>query len=106
MRYIKIKTNFEAFHRYKNAPNAVDFLRDWHRHIFNVELTFNVVEANREREFFMTKQLIDKYIARNYKGKRFEMSCEMIAEDLVNEFNCSEVFVDEDGENGGGFIKI
>ena len=99
---ILVKTNFVAFHRWKDAPDEVGFLRDYHRHIFYVEATFQVSHNDRDLEFFTVKKDIDTFIASNYKNKKFDKSCEQIAEEILNNYgDCIRVEVYEDNENGG-----
>ena len=102
MKSIIVKTTFQGFHRYKDAPEEVKFLKDWHRHLFYVEVWFKVEGDNREIEFFIVKKIIDNYL-NNYRDKQFEYSCEQIAEKILNYFkvdNCYKVRVFEDNENG------
>lgn len=95
-----VRTRFEGYHRWVDAPEEVAFLRDYHRHIFHVELHKTVTQLNREIEFIQLKWEVEKYIAENYKGQRFEKSCEMIGVELLKAFSASQVEVSEDGENG------
>ena len=95
-----IRTTFVGFHRWKDAPEVVSFLRDWHRHIFHVKIGVEVLDSNREVEFFIFKKQVDGFIARAYADKHFESSCEMIAEDLLTHFQAAYCEVSEDGENG------
>ena len=104
MKLIGIRTQFVGFHRWKNAPDSVAFLRDWHRHIFNVKVEFTVDHADRDREFFLTKDKVNEYISR-YEGKKFEFSCEQIAQDIAVDLGANMAEVDEDGENYGIFIN-
>lgn len=104
MHYIEIRTSFTGFHRWIDAPDQVEFLRAWHRHTFNVEVTFKVDHNNRNREFFITKAEIDKYINDLYADRYFEYSCEFIAEDIANKFKALKVLVREDNESAGIFI--
>lgn len=110
MHYIIVKTQFQGFHRYKNAPDEVEFLRNYHRHLFKVECTIPVDHANRQLEFFIIKEKLDKYLDKVFKNENLELSCEQIAERICNYLNkigvpCTKVEVSEDGENVGGFIK-
>ncbi len=95
-----VGTMFEGFHRWVDAPDDVAFLRDYHRHIFEVRLGIAVTDTNREVEFFQLKRKVDGFILDNYEGRYFEFSCEQIAEVLLNEFKADFVEVSEDGENG------
>lgn len=95
-----INTTFVGFHRYKDAPKEVEFLRAWHRHVFHVRVGVSVEGLNREVEFFNLKGRVNEFLQRNYEGQSFEKSCEMIAHHLSTFFSACEVTVSEDGENG------
>jgi len=97
---IWITTIFEAFHRWKDAPEEVYFLRAYHRHIFEVEIGVAVRHDDRDIEFLQFKDEVNEYIKKHFERKRFELSCEMIAKRLFNEFTAEYVKVSEDGENG------
>ena len=60
-KHIQIKTSFEAFHRWKDAPDELAFLRQYHRHLFHVTAQIDVRE-DREIEFFQFKKTIDSFI--------------------------------------------
>lgn len=96
-----VTTQFEGFHRWKDAPPQYGYLKDWHRHMFHVRLR-KKVDASRQIEFIELKQKINAYIDTMFKGKehRFELSCEELAEQLLHYFNAHMVEVSEDGENG------
>ena len=104
---IYIKNRFEGIHRWKDAPDEVGFLRDYHRHIFHVKTTIEVKEADRELEFFMVQHRINDIIAEfNKKEISGDWSCETIGIHILKELNklypgrpmtCD---VSEDGENG------
>lgn len=107
--YIKIKTNFVGMHKWDNAPEEVSFLRNLHRHIFNVNVKIEVLHNDRELEYFMFKKTVDNYICHNIIPKLWKdprMSCEMMAEPIVNWIINTyagreiEVEVNEDNENG------
>ncbi len=95
-----IQTLFEGFHRWKEAPEDIAFLRDYHRHIFDVKIGLEVSHNDRAVEFFQLKRQVDLYIKEHLEGKHFELSCEMIATLLLKQFGASFVEVSEDGENG------
>jgi hypothetical protein len=97
---IVVKTQFVAFHRYKDAPEVVRFLREWHRHVFHVELYLDV-DVSRQLEFFMVKETLNEFLKANYEDRFFEFSCEEIAEDILFYFHqAREARVYEDNENG------
>jgi len=105
-RGIIVKEDFVAFHRWKEAPDEVAFLRDFHRHLFKIEVTLNVSHGNRQLEFFDVQKCLRSIVRKEFEGKRFELSCEQIAEEIGNRlaFNCYPVMlvqVSEDGENAG-----
>jgi len=106
MIFVKIKTQFEGFHKYSDAPNDVDFLRDLHRHTFNVSVKIQVNHNNRDIEFIQLKRKVDALI-NLYINKRDAGSCEMIAEKLLEllkkDYKDSfiEVSIGEDGEFEG-----
>jgi hypothetical protein len=103
--YVWIKTSFEGFHQWTNAPDCVAFLRDFHRHIFNVKLGKQVTHENREIEFFQLKATVDRHLDDFYAGQYFVYSCENIAAELLKRFDADFVEVDEDGENGARVEK-
>ncbi len=101
-----ISTSFIGFHRWKDAPDATSFLRDWHRHKFNVKVGVCVNHENRQIEFFDLKEKVDLYLRVHYEGQKFASSCEHIACELFDKFNAELVTVDEDGENGATVASL
>ena len=102
--YIKIKTQFEAYHSWPNAPEEVAFLRHLHRHLFKCVVKIEVNHSDRELEFFIFKKEVDKLIKRMLKSLRNEKSCEQMASWLLNKLKEEysryiQVEVSEDGEN-------
>lgn len=97
----------EGYHCYPGAPKEVSFLSNRHRHIFVIRCAFEVIDSNREIEIFMQQKKIDEFIISNYgkPAEFYSLSCEMIAEIIINNFNnCVEVEVLEDGF-GGAIIQ-
>lgn len=104
---IFIKTSFEACHRWKDAPSAVSFLRNYHRHIFYVKVEFEVTHDERQLEFFMVRRAVDAFLKKEFVGRSFDYSCEHIARALFSYLSLEEksgsvlsVEVNEDNENG------
>jgi hypothetical protein len=95
-----VTTRFVGYHRWKDAPDNVSFLRDYHRHVFHVQVAVDVLGHDREVEFFTLKSRVDAYIDHNWAGRKFDASCEHIAADLQKQFGAAWVEVSEDGENG------
>lgn len=79
MRTIIIKNNFFGFHQYKEAPEEVKFLREFHSHNFFIESEIEVIDGTRELEFFIVKHKIDNFL-NNFRDNPFEFSCEMLAQ--------------------------
>ena len=104
----------EGTHYWADCPHSeVDYLRMNHRHVFHIKAYKEVTHADRDTEFIMLKHRIESYIKRKYNNRcddthatgRFlcefgGMSCEMIAEELISEFELSRCEVNEDNENG------
>lgn len=106
--YIIVRFQFEGFHFYKDAPNEVDFLRKPHRHIFHCEVKLPVTHNDRDLEFIMVKQHLQRFAAKKYDFELGGKSCEMICEDLLEEITKKyglrkdiTISVFEDAENGG-----
>ncbi len=97
---IIVKLQVEGLHNWENCniPD-VDFLKYPHRHIFHIELAKSVEDSDREIEIIMLKRQIKEYLGT--EPVRFNgLSCEMIGEDLLNQFDADYVIVLEDNENG------
>jgi hypothetical protein len=118
------RTQFIGFHFWKDAPDAVGFLREPHRHVFHVEAAVNVVHDNRAIEFITLRRELDIYIHNrkvviqvgedeeivsclaNSFETAYPFSCEMIATAIMNWLEKTTynlpvyVEVSEDGENG------
>lgn len=99
-KFVWIKTQFEGFHRWKDAPDDVAFLRDFHRHVFHVKIGVEVGGDNREVEFFQFKRKVEHYLDKYWHKTQFENSCEQIAVAIGTHFDAFFVEVSEDGENG------
>lgn len=103
-----VTTQFEGMHRWKDAPEQVDFLRNYHRHMFHVRLEVEVVEEDREIEFILLKRELNNQIERLFKDVLLDYSCEAIAKMIIiymQEQNICQnrrvlCEVSEDGENG------
>lgn len=109
-KYIVVKNNYEGIHRYKDAPVEVDYLRQYHRHIFNIETKIEVYDEDRELEFMIVKHLIQQFISEKKKGGFYwimdNLSCENVCsmiykliKDNYGETRYVSVRVYEDNEN-------
>lgn len=106
---IIVKLAVEGLHSWPEAQQVfpeVAFLSDLHRHVFHITLKKRVYHDNRDIEFLMFKRdiiqyLHSKYYREDYRSHMFgPKSCEMIAKELVEHFQCEYVSVFEDDENG------
>ena len=99
----------EGFHCWESAPAWCDYLRNTHRHMFNIEMHIPVTEANREIEFIDYQRQIKNTIIEEFgddKGyAQFGgLSCEHIAQWLLEKYpNATYCMVVED-DNGGSLI--
>jgi hypothetical protein len=105
------RVSVEGVHRWKNCPiEEVDFLRNYHRHIFNIVAKVYVTHSDRDVEFIQLAHRIKRHLTEKYFSKQYQciffddMSCEMIAEELVGVFELYECEVNEDGE-GGAIVR-
>jgi hypothetical protein len=100
----------ENFHRWKDAPEETAFLRESHRHVFNFEVSLEVMHDDREVEFFALKKYVNILVGKPEMWKN--MSCEQIAKTVLVHLNAkyhdryASVDVSEDGENGATVTMI
>lgn len=105
MKTVILDFDIEGFHHYPDPPKEVSFLRYNHRHIFQIRVGYKVEDSNREKEIFIEQDYLKDYLSESYGSPcQFEnMSCEMIAEDLLK-FILDDggvwVEVFEDGKGG------
>jgi hypothetical protein len=97
----------EGLHSWPACPyDAVDYLRDPHRHVFYIRAYVQVTHTDRDVEFIMLKHQIITYLRTAYWDSTRQLhqfgpkSCEMIAEELIGRFNLTRCDVSEDNENG------
>jgi len=124
MRRFNMKTEIyctlqvEGTHNWPDCPfEEVAYLRDPHRHMFGVKAYVEVKHDDRDVEFIRLKHRIESYLLTTYGQPILEplgweicdnkricifgaTSCEMLAKELIKQFNLSRCEVDEDGENG------
>jgi hypothetical protein len=97
---IKVKASFVAFHFWENAPDLVEFLRNKHRHCFQVTLTIPCNHPDRDLEFFTVQELLKEFVAKSFEGTTTGNSCEYFAIAILEHFKeASHCTVSEDGEN-------
>ena len=105
---IFVTTQFEGMHRWKDAPEEVGFLREYHRHIFHVRFEVEVMREDRDIEFVLLKRELASLIKTLFAPK-MDASCETIAKGICDFMTRSgrtcagracTCEVSEDGENG------
>ena len=112
--YIELKNQFVGHHRFVNVKEAfpsadsIHHLENWHRHVFKVTTSIEVLNEDRELEFFIVQSQIQNYLNKTFHNKKFELSCEAIARmiltQIISEYGQARfirVKVSEDGENAG-----
>lgn len=109
---IVVKLSIDGTHQWKDCPiKEVAFLKNIHRHMFYIRLEKEVTHNDRDIEIIELKHNILNYLKLNYYNEDLRthcfknMSCEMIAEDLLKTFFADLVEVLEDNENGAILIK-
>lgn len=97
----------EGIHRWETCPfEEVFYLRDPHRHVFHIKAYKQVNHDDRDVEFIMLKHQIENHLYTEYGSDLTNvcefgnMSCEMIAKELIRLFDLSRCEVSEDNENG------
>lgn len=104
---IIVKLNIEGLHQWQDCPiEEVVYLKHIHRHMFYVRLEKKVTHNDRDIEIIELKHNILNYLRLKYYSDDARthcfknMSCEMIAEEILETFNADSVEVLEDNENG------
>jgi hypothetical protein len=107
--YVVVRLQVDGMHNFPAAREIfpeVGFLADRHRHVFHVEAKKEVFHDDRDVEFIMFKRDIQDYLKQMYykpETRTHEFgpkSCEMLAKEILNQFDCVSVSVWEDLENG------
>jgi hypothetical protein len=104
-KFIEVKVDVQGLHQWVdcNLPH-VEYLKYLHRHTFQVLARAEVNHGDRDIEFIDFKHQLKQYIAKRWYDPAYgccnfgPMSCEMIAEDILNQFGLCRVSVSEDGE--------
>lgn len=107
--FIVVKFSVEALHNWPDARQkipAMGFLADIHRHNFFFKATVPVSHSDRDIEIIQLKREMIDYFKRNYFNEDLNIcnfgprSCETLAQDLLEAYNCEEVECLEDNECG------
>jgi hypothetical protein len=110
---IIVKLQYEALHNWPGVVNVlpdkpwIHMLKDKHRHIFHITLEKQVTHSDRDVEIILFKQEVLRKLEVFFgrPGDLGAMSCEMLAEQLLKEYDCNSVEVLEDNENGAKVYK-
>lgn len=108
---IVVTFQIEALHQWKNAKDVVPqvgFLSDLHHHLFHIKAEKATAHDDNERpiEIIMFKRLMEQYLKDKYFSVEDNccnlgnMSCELLAKELVEKFNLASCEVLEDGRWG------
>lgn len=112
-KFIFVTFQKEGIHCYPDAPDAVDYLRHPHRHMFHFKVTMEVFHDDREVEFIMFKHELESLYKEESNILYIDtvlrlnnQSCEMLAVNLgkyiETHYPCRayRIEVSEDNENG------
>lgn len=108
------KLQVEGIHAWYDCPHdEVKYLTNEHRHWFHIKAEMRVYHNDRDKEFIMLQHEIRDYLHSKYYHEPHKclffgaMSCEMIAEELLDNFSAlCKVEVSEDDENGAIVERI
>lgn len=111
--YINIRFSLFGLHNWPNASKTfreVAFLDNLHSHTFNFRLKFQVFHNDRDKEFFVEKAKIIRYLKERYEGDEIALnfganSCEHLANELLEVFDALEVEVQEDNLDSAICVK-
>lgn len=102
-RSVVFRIAFEALHCW---PDASNYLRHPHRHLFHVEGELVVTGDNREVEFIELGRQVKNHISVKFHTSEDALvdlgstSCEQLAEMIAEQFSLFRCSVFEDSENG------
>lgn len=97
------RNEIQGIHYWEGAIRPVEHLKYPHMHNFIITCKFRVTDADRQLEIILQQEAIRQYIEKRYgRPANFgKMSCEMIAEEIVLNFEkCVYCKVLEDGFGG------
>lgn len=98
---IIINLQHECVHQWSDCElEGVEFLKFPHRHIFHICCKKEVTHSDRDIEIILLKREVNSFLNEVYPKTFGDMSCEMIAEELLNVFELDYCSVLEDNENG------
>lgn len=115
-RYVICAIDVEGFHRWPDAPSNLEYLRSRHRHIFQIRMEFEVSHGDREIEINLRQSEVKRFLLAKYAAADLNdgvegacefgaMSCEQIAEKLLDRFGAASCQVLEDGYGGAKIVR-
>lgn len=105
--YIIVRFQVEGTHYWPDAPadSAESYLKYPHRHVFYFEAKKLVTHSNRDIEFIRFKHLLEEHVKDMLRGL-VTLSCEQIAQNLVDIWELASCRVFEDNENGAEVLRV
>lgn len=104
---IVMRFTIPGFHYWQQAKGNYAYLAKPHRHLFSFELKKTVTHSDRDIEFIEYAARVKQYIIAHYETGFLPgtvyfngLSCEAIAQELVEKFELQSASVFEDNENG------
>ena len=77
--FIEVNYQCEGIHRWKDCQlEGVEFLQDYHRHIFHIKVRMEVFHNDREVEIILLKRFLESY-TQELLSKPVDLSCEAMA---------------------------
>jgi hypothetical protein len=110
-----VKLSVDGCHNFPKAGELfpeVAFLANRHRHMFHFTVASKVTHSDRDKEFIMLKRDVIEYVNKKYYNTYTRTcefgskSCEMLAEEVLKEFDAEWVEVWEDLENGAKVERV
>ena len=112
---VMVKLSVDGMHNFPAAAELfpeVAFLAERHRHMFHFKVAKKVYHDDRDIEFIMFKKDVLDYLYKQYYIKETRThefgasSCEMLAKEILSQFDCEWVEVWEDEENGARVDRL
>lgn len=107
-KYVITYNEIDGTHYWKDAPPIVGYLSNEHRHIFHIRCEFVVKGLDREIEIILQQHAVENFLKEKHGNPALfgMMSCEMIAEEIMQFFpKCKMCEVLEDGYGGAKLVK-
>jgi len=112
MNKIVVNVKVPGVHRWKTCNiEEVMYLQNYHRHMFHIRCVKPVIHGDRDIEIIMFKKHVKDYLREEYFDMDRDvcffdgMSCEMIAQELAEQFDLTECEVLEDNGNGAIYTQ-